>query len=44
MSERFEIDVERHAGNAALAAATAAATSAVEAKSTSRAICPVAGS
>ena len=44
MSDRFEIEVARQAGKAAFAAATAAATSSIEAKSTSRAIRPVAGS
>ena len=43
ISVRFESDVARQAGNAALAAATAASTSAIDAKSTSRAIWPVAG-
>ena len=44
MSVRFESDVARQAGKAAWAAATAAPTSSVVAKSTSRATCPVAGS
>jgi hypothetical protein len=44
MSVRFESDVARQPGNAAFAAATAAATSSTEAKSTSRACRPVAGS
>src|SRR6476661_3356357 len=44
ISVRFDSDIERHAGNAALAAATAAPTSSTEAKSTWRVNCPVAGS
>jgi hypothetical protein len=44
MSVRFESEVARQAGKAALAAATAASTSSTEAKSTSRRIAPVAGS
>ena len=44
ISVRFESEVARQAGNAAFAAATAASTSSTEAKSTSRAIAPVAGS
>ncbi len=44
MSVRFESEVARHAGKAALAAATAAASSSTLAKSTWRAILPVAGS
>src|SRR6478736_6843145 len=44
ISVRFDSDIERHAGNAALAAATAAPTSSTEAKSTWRVSCPVAGS
>jgi hypothetical protein len=44
ISVRFESDVARQAGNAPAAAATAASTSSTEAKSTSRASCPVAGS
>ena len=42
-SVRFESDVARQPGKAALAAATAASTSSTEAKSTSRATAPVAG-
>ena len=44
ISVRFESDVARQAGKAARAAATAASTSAAQAKSTSRAWRPVAGS
>ncbi len=44
ISVRFEIDVERQAGDAAFAVATAASTSAAVAKSTLRACRPVAGS
>ena len=44
MSVRFESDVARQPGNAALAAATAAATSSTEARSTCFARRPVAGS
>ena len=44
ISVRFESDVARQAGNAALAAATAASTSSTEAKSTCFASRPVAGS
>ena len=44
MSVRFESEVARHAGKAALAAATAAATSSTEAKSTCLVSVPVAGS
>ncbi len=43
-SVRFEIEVARQAGNAAFAAATAASTSATEAKSTCLVSSPVAGS
>ena len=44
MSVRFESEVARQAGNAALAAATAAPTSSIEARSTWRVSVPVAGS
>ena len=44
MSVRFESEVARQPGNAALAAATAAPTSSTEAKSTWRVSVPVAGS
>src|SRR3990172_3305075 len=44
MSVRFDSDVARQAGKAAFAAAIAASTSSTEAKSTSRASTPVAGS
>ncbi len=44
MSVRFESDVARQAGKAAVAAATAAPSSSAEAKSTSFVTWPVAGS
>ena len=44
ISVRFDSDVARQAGKAARAAATAAWTSSTDAKSTSRAITPLAGS
>ena len=44
MSVRFESEVARQAGKAALAAATAASTSSTEAKSTCFVSAPVAGS
>ena len=43
ISVRLDSEVARHAGNAALAAATAASTSSAEAKSTHLACAPVAG-
>jgi hypothetical protein len=43
MSARFERDVARHAGNAALAVATASPTSSTDAKSTAPVCRPVAG-
>ena len=44
MSVRLDSEVERQAGNAAFAAATAAPTSSIEARSTCLVSVPVAGS